>query len=301
MDRIFPLETGHRRMVEERLTQYPPVVSEHTFTNLFIWRGSRPIWILEAEGTLSFLERRGDASVFFGPPAGEIDPKRLARAATEAMGTARAAFERLPEDYAKSATAAGFELFEDRANFDYVYRREDLAELAGRRYHAKRNLVAQCLAQNGCAYEEIGSQNLLEVKGMMEEWCRKRGCGHDAGLCDEFIAVGELLANYSELCVTGAAIRIEGKIAAFTVGEKLNEKTAVIHFEKAMPEFKGLYQATNQLFAKNALGNFEFVNREQDLGLEGLRKAKESYFPNHMVKKFSTAAPEGRKINRCRD
>nr|HPM41268.1 phosphatidylglycerol lysyltransferase domain-containing protein [bacterium] len=259
MSRISPLEIGHRRMVEERLAKFPPEVSEHTFTNLFIWRGSRPIWILESEGALSFLERRGDVSVFFGPPAGEADPRKLAQAATEAMGTARAAFARVPEDYAKSAMAAGFELFEDRANFDYVYRRDDLAELAGRRYHAKRNLVAQCLSQNDCTYEEIGSANLHEVKGMMEEWCSKRGCGHDAGLCDEFIAVGELLANYLELSVTGAAIRIEGKIAAFTVGERLNEKTAVIHFEKAMPEYKGLYQAINQLFAKNALGKFEFV------------------------------------------
>jgi hypothetical protein len=87
------------------------------------------------------------------------------------------------------------------------------------------------------------------------------------------------------LNLTGGTIRIEGKIEAFTVGEALNPSTAVCHFEKAMPQFQGLAQVINQWFAKNNLGDFAYVNREQDLGIPGLRKAKESYFPDHLVEK----------------
>jgi hypothetical protein len=88
------------------------------------------------------------------------------------------------------------------------------------------------------------------------------------------------------LNVFGGAIYVDGCLEAFALGEKLNENTAVVHFEKANPEIRGLYQLINQWFCKNVLQGFTYVNREQDLGSEGLRRAKISYRPHHMVEKF---------------
>lgn len=299
MAEFSPLELDCLPLVRERLAENPPEISEHTFTNLYIWRKSRQIELIDSGGAILFLARREGYTSIFGPPVGGIEPAQAAAMASGAAGGAPVPFERLTRSYAEASLGAGAEILEDRANFDYVYRRSDLAELEGRRYHAKRNLIAQCLASCSPTYEDIAPSNIREASEMMDEWCRRRGCNHDTGLCDEYIAVKELFANYAKLGAIGAAIRIEGKIAAFTVGEKLNDSTAVIHFEKAMPEYKGLYQVMNNWFAKNHLGKFEFVNREQDLGMDGLRRAKESYFPSHMVEKYSMPLPATTKLNRC--
>jgi hypothetical protein len=99
--------------------------------------------------------------------------------------------------------------------------------------------------------------------------------------------VDRLLDHFEGLDLRGALIRIDGKPVAFTIAEALDDRTAVIHLEKAVKGYTGLYQAVNKLFSERSLGEFELVNREQDLGIEGLRKAKESYFPLRMLKKYS--------------
>jgi len=97
----------------------------------------------------------------------------------------------------------------------------------------------------------------------------------------------ETFDNYQRLNVTGGAIRVDGEIKPFAIGEQLNPTTAVCHFEKALPEIHGLAQLINQWFAKFGLQKFEFINREQDLGIPGLRQAKESYYPHHLLEKFT--------------
>ena len=90
----------------------------------------------------------------------------------------------------------------------------------------------------------------------------------------------------STFSLIGGAVVVEGRIEAFAIGERLNPTTSVVHFEKANPELRGMYQLINQWFSRNELSEYSFVNREQDLGLEDLRKAKESYQPHHMARKF---------------
>jgi hypothetical protein len=106
-------------------------------------------------------------------------------------------------------------------------------------------------------------------------------------LAHEFHAIKEALEHFENLRVSGGAILIDGALQAFTLGEPLNSETVVIHIEKANPAFDGLYTMINQLFLENHWSQFEYVNREQDLGEEGLRKAKESYFPHHRVNKYT--------------
>jgi hypothetical protein len=122
---------------------------------------------------------------------------------------------------------------------------------------------------------------------MQDRWCQARKCGKNPGLCKEYVAIRDAFVHYQDLQFLGGVIRINGEIQAYALGEELNPDTAVCHFEKAMPDVQGLGQLINQWFAKYALGGFQFVNREQDLGIPGLRQAKESYHPHHMVHKFT--------------
>jgi hypothetical protein len=121
---------------------------------------------------------------------------------------------------------------------------------------------------------------------MQETWCQLKKCEEDPGLLMEDYAIYQALTHLDELDLQGGAIIIDDKIEAFTLGEPLNQDTAVIHIEKANPDIPGLYAAINQLFCSNAWSHMTYVNREQDLGIEGLRTAKQSYSPHHMVNKY---------------
>jgi hypothetical protein len=116
-----------------------------------------------------------------------------------------------------------------------------------------------------------------------------RECVENPNLLSEDYAVRRALTNFNELDYMGGAIMVNGRMEAFSLGELLNPDTAVIHIEKANPDIPGLYTAINQLFAENGWPDTEFINREQDLGIDGLRKAKESYYPHHMVNKYTIA------------
>jgi hypothetical protein len=258
-----------------------------------VWRKSRPILLGEAAGSLVFIVEAQDNGrtrrIVLGPPVGGA----AATEALELLGVEVEGFARVPGKTAEELRAAGFQVESDRDNWDYVYRVRDIAELAGRRYHKKRNLVKQCLEAHRCEYEPIARKNLGECLDMQHRWCRVRECGRDPGLCAEYLAVREALAHYEDFQLIGGAVRIDGRIEAFAIAEELSPGTAVCHFEKAMPGIQGLGQVINQWFSKHSLGGFEFANREQDLGVPGLRQAKESYYPDHMVEKFNAFRERG--------
>ena len=283
---LGPLDLSHRPLVDARLAAHPPAVSEHTFTNLFVWRHSRPIRLLETEESLIVVEPCDGGAVIVGPPIGRLALPEAIRIVESTLDMPVLAVERVPERTAQEAAAAGLEAVEDRANFDYVYRREALATLSGRDYHGKRNLIAQCTAEHACSYEEITEKNHAEVREMMERWCAARGCGKDAGLCSEYLAIRELLDHPFDLNVIVSAIRVDGRIEAFTAGGRLTETTAVVHFEKAAAEIKGLYQLINNEFCIHEAKKVKYVNHEQDMGVDGLRKAKESYQPVRLVETY---------------
>ena len=299
MPELKPVELQDRDLVSSYLRRYPPEISEHTFTNLHVWRQSHPVSLLEHGGSLLLVAEGADGVVLLGPPVGPLPVRDAVEVLHRAAGGRPVlALERLPESVAGHLDGH-FVVEEDRANFDYVYRQRDLAELAGRDLHAKRNLVQRCLSANTCAYERITPALLGEVADMHRRWCEERDCDcdRDLGLCAEYQAIQELLIHYEWLGVIGGTVRVNGAIQAFAIGEPLNDHTAVVHFEKAMSSVQGLYQVINQWFCRDELAAFEYVNREQDLGIPGIRKAKKSYHPHHMVKKYvvrvSGAPPRG--------
>jgi uncharacterized protein len=141
-------------------------------------------------------------------------------------------------------------------------------------------------------YKTLDEDLIQCFLNLQEDWCELKDCLETPDLFDENLAVYEALIHYEELRFQGGAILIDSKVEAFSLGERLNPETAVIHIEKANPAIPGLYAAINQLFCKHSWGDMKYVNREQDLGLDGLRQAKMSYNPHHLVEKF-TLTPGG--------
>ncbi len=276
------LSLDDRLFVTEYLRRFPPEISELTFTNLYAWLHTRPIWIDIFSDSLIIFAETKMGLVVFGNPVGPVSlPEVLREYGSQISGA-----ERIPKAMiADLPLLPGVTVAEDRNNSDYVYRREELATLAGRNFTKKRNHINQCLAAYSCQYEIITPEIIAECLSMQDRWCTARDCKAEPGLCGEYQAIEETLLHYREFGLTGGAIRIEGIVEAFAVGEALNPSTAVCHFEKAMSQFQGLGQLINQWFARNNLAGFTYVNREQDLGIPGLRRAKKSYYPHHLVEK----------------
>ena len=173
-----------------------------------------------------------------------------------------------------------------RDHFDYIYRAADLIKLAGNKYHSKRNHINNLKRSQPFAYEPLTEEHLAACLNLADRWCEFKRCDEDLNLIGEWEAVCLALRHYQELSLQGGVILIHGKVEAFSIGELLNKQTAVIHIEKANPEIGGLYSVINQQFCEHAWHEVQFINREQDLGEEGLRKAKLSYNPEHLEEKF---------------
>ena len=168
-----------------------------------------------------------------------------------------------------------------------MYLTEDLIQLKGRKYHRKRNHIKQFTDKYAYQYVPLTHEWIAECLRLETEWCDLRHCDVIPGLASESVATKEALTHFETLGIKGGAILINGKVEAFTLGESLNRETVVIHIEKANPAYEGLYAVINQTFLGNEWSGYAYVNREQDLGEEGLRKAEESYFPHHMVNKYT--------------
>ncbi len=288
-DKFEPINLSNKDHFSRFLSGDPPVISELTFTNLFMWRDCyNTLWQMRKD-CLLIIMRPHNEPIFALPPVG---PGDKVEAVDFLMTFLRKVSPepricRVSEDFVeKYVDRNRFAVLEDRDNSDYVYLARDLAELAGNRFHKKKNHLNKFIKNYQFEYRKLDTELVGRVLEMQDQWCELRDCLTNPNLLAEDRAVYEALINYESLDFTGGAILIDSKVEAFTLGERLNSDTAVIHIEKANPEIPGLYAAINRFFCEDALSNFTYVNREQDLGVEGLRKAKESYHPDHMVKKF---------------
>ena len=285
------LELGDRAFIHDMLFRYVGGTSEMTFTNLFIWRGHYGFqWTVYKDWLLIIL-REGVNGAYALQPVGPSSRKEAATVLLEWLRDERnidnPRIERADERCA--AELGGMEnlIIEPlRDHFDYVYCREDLVELAGSKYRSKRNHINQLLRFYTFEYESLQEKHIDDCLALQEKWCQMNRCEDDLDLLSEDEAIREILTQHSVLKVQGAVIVIGGRVGAFTVGERLNNDTVVIHIEKADPDIPGLYPLVNQQFCKNMPDDTTFINREQDLGIDGLRKAKLSYYPDHLVEKY---------------
>jgi hypothetical protein len=270
-------------------------ISELTFTNLFMWRGYYKFKYLEIEGLLCLISTPQDIRPYALMPIGKIDNGNFQRALLglkEYFSENRWAlqFRKITKnelEHFKPYINSDEDIELDRDNSDYLYLAEELIALRGKKFHAKKNHINKFRKTYQYEYIRLDSSLLDECRRIMEEWCAVRDCDCERGDNCERYANLELLNNYDVLECKGALIKVNGRFEAFTVGEMLNNDTAVIHIEKAKSDIRGLYTFVNQQFCENEWKDAVYINREQDLGQEGLRKAKLSYNPIKIIDKYT--------------
>lgn len=188
------------------------------------------------------------------------------------------------------------ELYPNRFTFscnegdtDYIYLSGDLAALAGRAYHKKKNHVLRFFrTYENVELRAITEENKEDAWTVEERWHHAHQEQANYSQMAERNAIWEALQNMEDLGLMGAVLYVDGSPAGMTVASRINRDTCDIHFEKVNDEYavSGGYSVINQLYAKQ-LTDYEWINREEDIGIEGLRKAKLSYHPKLLIKKYS--------------
>ena len=181
-----------------------------------------------------------------------------------------------------------FQFTADRDYADYLYLRTDLATLAGKRFQPKRNHVNKFKRMYpNYEYTAITSDRIQECLELETEWCKANNCDQHEGTGNERRALVYALHHFEELGLTGGILHVDGRIAAFTFGMSINQDTFGVHVEKADTRIDGAYAMINFEFANHIPEQYTYINREEDLGIEGLRKAKLSYQPAIILEKYT--------------
>lgn len=285
------LELQDKEFFQGFFKEYRPEISELTFTNLFIWRPHYKFQWSAYKDWLVIVSLDGEYGTYAMEPIGPSPRDEITRLVLawlrEEKNEKNPRIERADERIIREIEGMrGISMEPTRDHFDYVYHRDDLVNLAGNKYRSKRNHINQLLRTYSYQYSDLAPDHIQDCIDLQDRWCEMKRCEDDLDLLGEWDAVKEILKSYTSLEVQGAVITIENKVVAFTIGQMLNDDTAVVHIEKADPEIPGLYPVINQQFCENNWKDVRFINREQDLGIPGLREAKLSYYPDHMVQKF---------------
>ena len=260
---------------------------EYSFTTAFMWANYYDVTVARAGDTVFLRTGEGETASFLPPvgPQWETGLDSLVQAARAAGRPLRlhavdeATLRCLNARYPGRVRAE-----ESPDDFDYLYRTADLASLPGSAYHAKKNHIAAFSRQYDWRYEPLCDENREDMLALSRAWCAERG-GCSASLRSEQCAIRRVLDAPETFSLRGGLIRVEDKAVAFTLGSPINNRVFDIHVEKALRAFSGAYAVINREFAAT-LTAYEYLNRENDLGIPGLRRAKQSYHPALMVKKW---------------
>ena len=271
--------------------------AEYTFTNLFMWREMLNLqWAVEDDVLYIFSSNEENFAAW--QPIGAQEKMQAAitkvlRAAEENRGDKKFMFVVVEKSFADELANyphAKFDITADRDNFDYVYLAQDLINLSGRKFHGKKNhLNAFRKEYPDAVYLPITEAIIPKCREELNIWSEthKRANPDDPFIGYEQAAIHEIFDHFDAFKLKGGAILIGDKVAAFTFGERLNSDTAVIHVEKADSNVRGIYAAINQSFVANEWSEMTYINREEDMGIDGLRQAKESYRPVKLIEKFN--------------
>lgn len=266
--------------------------SEAVFATMFIWNDYYNLKVAcdEEFFYIQFNIENRDPSYYFPMGRGDFS-KALDKLKEYAQSKGEKLLFRLvtQDDLEKLLAYKGAEFVyvEERDCEDYVYPTEQLVELKGKKLHAKRNHINYFLENYSYTYEAVTPEVAKnECAPLMYELIKNKD--HNVNPF-ELSAMKCFFENYDALGEVGAVIRVDGEIVAMSFGEALNSQTALIQLEIAKDEYRGAYQMINKLFAENQWKGYTLINREEDMGIEGLRRAKESYQPIFLVKKYSVA------------
>lgn len=295
-------ELEDKEIISEYFKNHTSRSCERTFVNVFLWSRQYPVKWAVIEDALVF-KSEDENHVSFAFPAGEDENVKRALKVMEAYSKEKgypfSMYNVTPDNFEKlEAWYPGrFQIEYVRDDADYVYESEKLAALPGKKLHSKRNHVNKFKAVYGnrWGYESISKENIEECFQMALRWRNDNGCEEDIEKNAEMCVTLNSLRLFEELELVGGVLRVDGEIVAFTIGEPISLDTFVVHIEKAYAEIPGAYNMINQQFVEHECMGYQYVNREEDTGAEGLRRAKLSYRPVFLVEKGNvTERREGR-------
>ncbi len=290
---VFRATLKDRTVLEKylRYNDYPGC--EFSAANNILWSPYYDTGYVILEDMMSFCKLKNDLPVCFSFPVGNGDAKKAFDCIREYFDgnnmefsmylVEDKMFQQIEEWYPGEYTISF-----DRDSADYLYEYKTLSELKGKKLHGKRNHINAFIEQYpDYVYEDIDETNINECKQLADDWAKE----HEAGGTDEENSEYEVkvlkfaLDNMKELGLEGGLIRVGERVVAFTVGEPLTKNTYVIHFEKAYADVRGAYPMINREYVRRKISGYQYINREEDMGLPGLRHAKTTYQPIRLVEK----------------
>lgn len=267
--------------------------SEFTFTNMFMWQSPYNIRYTEIDGNLCIFSKHGNGpeSVNLTTMQGDFQkaiPKLLEYFREIGEKPLIRLFGSEQKQLVKDAFPDVFHFEKNINSADYVYNSSDLINLPGNKYHAKRNHINKFKSLYAYQYHTMTPDYREDCRKMFIRWCDSKR-DTVSNIDEQLDAVNRLLDNWEHLDIVGGCLTVDGKMIAFSFGEVLcySSSIAVIHLEHADTEYQGSFPMMNQQFAEHQWSDFRLINREEDMGLEGLRKAKKSYHPTLMTKKYN--------------
>ncbi|NLU51355.1 MAG: DUF2156 domain-containing protein [Clostridiaceae bacterium] len=292
-----PISLDDKDLFTDIFAKSKPKASEMSFAYLFMWECEYNLLYAIVEDHLCMISRPRNFKPFAFCPIpvdGVRNDEKFKRALTVIeeyfknngmdLLFGRVEESRLEELKQVYGSRMEAEYLEDIS--DYVYETSNLINLPGKKLRKKKNHINQFMRLYGSyEYVPVDKSNVEECRRIFDEWCEKN---HEckAKISCERAACNRLLDNWDVLPLKGALIKVNGKFEAFTIGELLNPDMAVIHIEKGNSDIHGVYPLINRDFCANEWSGVKYINREEDMGIEGIRKSKLSYNPDFMVKKF---------------
>lgn len=283
-------ELSDKQWVNSVMEHSGDMSCEYCFGNLYMWSVVYDNTIADYNGL--FMARDGGDEVMYIYPCGSGDKKaavnELIKYSEKNDNVPLTMYCLTPSKVREleENMPGKFEFHEMRDYFDYIYLTDDLINLAGRKYHSKRNHLSYFKNNFNWSFEEMNDSNLSDCFDMNKKWEQLYREKNPEELGNEMIAITRAFDRFDYLGLKGGLLRVDGEVVAFTVGEQLNNKTFCTHIEKAYSDIRGAYPAINREFAFNMLSSYKYINREDDTGSEGLRKAKMSYYPAILLPKY---------------
>ena len=284
-------ELSDEKWIKEKISQMEFPTCEYTLGNIFSYGAVMTIMVANCHSCLVTKCIHKDGFVEYCFPAGDGDIEKAVEALVEdgikskvpfgIFGMNKSNAEMLTKLYSHC-----FDIHFERSMCDYIYLSEDLINLKGRKYQPKRNHISYFEKNYNWEYEKISSENVAECLEMAEKWLEISQHEDKEPLYQEFEIIKRAFRFYNELGYIGGLIRVNGKVVAFAIGERVSDDIFCVHFEKAYTDIRGAYPMINRQFVKNELSSFKYINREDDTGSENLRKAKLSYYPAILAEKY---------------
>jgi hypothetical protein len=293
---FHPITLEDQDWMREKLKKEHYKACEYSFASNFIWRRIYEVEVAQIAGC-GVIRYRGVKGSQYSFPFGDGDKKAAVQILMEmcAQRGQKLCLSPIGDEEREQLCAwfhGQFAAHSARDSFDYIYTTEKLAFLKGRKLQKKRNHIARFKDGDDWRYEPMGAGNIDACRQMAKEWGTRREEKWSRSLGEEMSVLEEAFSHFEELSFVGGVLYKQDRVVAFTIGERVRDEMMIVHFEKAFPDVQGAYPMINQQFVQHECEGLDYINREDDTGDLGLRKAKLSYYPDILLKKYIACESE---------